>query len=140
MIFSVLIAKKSYAVKRYFFVVTMVVGVGFFIFNEDKNKSGEENWIGYVIVGFSLLVDGLMAAAQDKMRSYSRPTTMNFMFYVNGWSSLVLICVMAVTGEGRDLIEFTAKYPQLIWKLAAATAVATVGQIFISATILNFGS
>lgn len=140
MLLGVLIARNSYTVQRYFFVLLMVAGVALFIFNKNKDRNNEEKWFGYLIVGFSLLCDGFTGSVQDVMRKKSKPSTMNFMFYVNAWSSLILICIMAVSGEGRAMINFAIKYPEIIWKLALAIVCTTFGQIFISAMITHFGS
>lgn len=47
---------------------------------------------------------------------------------------------MAVTGEGRDLIEFTKRHPAVIWQITLVILVGTLGQVFISAIITSYGS
>lgn len=141
MLLGVLIGRKSYAAQKYFFVFVIAAAVGMFIFKNKIDKSNGENAIiGNLLLGTSLLMDGMVGAMQDRMRSVSRPSSMNFMMYVNGWSSGILIALMAVNGEGRDLIDFAVKYPAVIWHLTLVVAVGTCGQIFISLMISNFGS
>lgn len=141
MILGVLIGKKSYAAQKYFFVLMIVIGVGLFIFKDKYDtKDGENYIIGGYLIGFSLLMDGFTGAVQDRMRCVCKPTAMNFMYYVNGWSSLVLITLMAFTGEGRDLIQFAFRHTAVIWEMALVVLVGTVGQVFISEMISNFGS
>jgi solute carrier family 35 (UDP-galactose transporter), member B1 len=140
LILGVLIARKSYSIQKYFFVLMMVIGVGVFSFDDQKKSSNDDTWIGYVIVGISVLMDGMVGAAQEKIRSHSKPSAMNFMFHVNAWSSLLLIALMAWTGGGRDLRDFVMKYPELMWKLPSAIFFATIGQIFISSMVTSYGS
>lgn len=141
MILGVLIGKKSYAAQKYFFVMMIVIGVGLFIFKDKYDaKEGENYLIGGYLIGFSLLMDGFTGAVQDRMRCVCKPTSMNFMYYVNGWSSLVLITLMSGSGEGRDLIQFAQRHPTVIWEMALVVLVGTVGQVFISEMISNFGS
>lgn len=141
MLLSVLIGRKSFAKRKYFFVLMIVIGVGAFIFKDKyETKDGEDFFKGSCLIGISLLMDGLTGACQDRMRSESKPTTINFMLQVNSRSSAVLIILMAITGEGRDLIEFAQRNPTVIWQLAVAVLVGTVGNFFISSMISNFGS
>lgn len=141
MLLSVLIGKKTYAVQKYFFVLTVVVGVALFIFKDKyESKDGEDFLIGSILIGFSLLMDGFTGAFQDRMRASCKPSSMSFMYFVNSWSSAILIVIMSVTGEGRDFLEFAIKYPSIIWQMALIVVVGTFGQVFISEMISNFGS
>lgn len=141
MLLGVLIGRKSYAAQKYFFVLVIVAGVGMFIYkNKADAEIGEHMVIGSILLAVSLLMDGMMGAVQDRMRSVSRPSPMNFMMFVNRWSSGILIIIMAISGEGRDLINFAVKYPEVIWQMLLAVLVGTIGQVFISAMIANFGS
>lgn len=141
MIFGVLIGKKSYTLRKYFFVIVIVISVGMFMMKDNYEvKEGEDYALGSLMIAISLLFDGLTSAFQDRMRADSRPSAMNFMLYVNGWSSAILISVLAVTGELRDLIQYSFRHPSVIWQLAVVTLCGTFGQMFISAMITNFGS
>lgn len=141
MLLGVLIGKKSYAAQKYFFVLMIVIGVGMFIFKDKyERKDGEDPFIGSSLIGASLLMDGLTGAVQDRMRSVENPDSMTFMLFVHQWSSVILVSSMAVTGEGRDFIEFAKRNPEIIWQMALVAALGTIGQAFISAMISNFGS
>lgn len=119
----------------------LVTGVGLFVFREDNQAQYNQNAIfGTFLIAVSLLMDGLTGAVQDRMRSVSKPSAMHFMFFLNGWSSTILITYMAVTGEGRDLIEFARRHPTIIWQLGLVVLVGTLGQIFLTEMITNFGS
>lgn len=141
MLLGVLIGKKSYAPQKYFFVLMIVIGVAMFIFKDKyERRDGEDPFIGSYLIGASLLMDGLVGAVQDRMRSVEKPDSMNFMLNVHGWSSAILVSSMAVTGEGRDFIEFAKRNPEIIWQMSLVAALGTVGQAFIAAMISNFGS
>lgn len=143
MLLAVLIGRKRFTVQKYFFVLIIVIGVGMFIFNDEYqciSQDGEDYFKGSYLIAISLLMDGLTGAVQDRMRSVSKPTSINFMLHTNFWSSAILIALMAVTGEGRDLIEFAKKHPSVIWQLTLAVLVGVIGTFFISSMISNFGS
>lgn len=141
MILGALIGRKSYAIQKYFFVIIVVIGVGAFMYEDSKQPGdGDDILKGSYLLAISLLGDGLTGAAQDRLRSISKPTTVEFMFYVSTWSSLILVLLMSVSGEGRDLIEFAHRHPSVIWQLALAMFVGTIGFFFIAAMISNFGS
>lgn len=141
MLLSVLIGKKTYSVQKYFIVLMIVVGVGLFIFKDSKASDTTENSsIGICLVAFSLLMDGMVGAVQDRMRSLKKPSPMNFMYFANGWSSCILITVMAATGEFRFFFDFCLKHPTAAWHVALAVAVGIGGQVCISLMVANFGS
>lgn len=141
MLLSVLIGKKTYSVQKYFIVLMIVAGVGLFIFKDSKAHDQSENsTIGICLIAFSLLMDGMTGAVQDRMRSSQKPSPMNFMFFVNGWSSCILITVMAATGEFRFFFDFCLKHPTVIWHVALAVVVGIGGQVCISQMVSNFGS
>lgn len=138
-ILGILIAKKSYTIKKYFFVLAIVVCVGVFVY-DDKKQSGSNEWTGLSLLAVSLLSDGLMAAYQDKMRSVAKPSSLHFMLYVNVWSSGLLIFLLAGSGEGRDLFEFCLRFPNVIWKMAICILLGIAGNFCISSMVVNFGS
>lgn len=139
MFMSVLFGKKSYSCRKYFFVILTVLGIATFMFKNDRNV--QNDFFGYCLIAISLTMDGLNGAVQDRMRrSGKKPHWMNFMFYNNGWSSCVLITILAVTGEGRDFIDFIIEHPNVSWHLVAAVVAGTFGEICISLMIANFGS
>ena len=139
MLFGVLIGHKVYAPQKYLFVLMIVFGVGLFMY-KDTTGNDTGSMIGNCLIAVSLLMDGLTGAAQDRIRAFSKPSTMDIMYFLNGWSSVILVTMMAVTGEGRDLINFVSRHPLCILHLGLAVFVGTAGQIFISAMISNFGS
>jgi solute carrier family 35 (UDP-galactose transporter), member B1 len=140
MILSVIIAKKIYSPQKYLFVILIVASVATFLIESKESGSKEDNQIGIILVVGSLVLDGFVGATQDRIRSISKPSTSEFMYYVNYWSFLILLFVMAVTGEGRDFIQFSKEYPSVLIHIAIAVFVGMIGQYFLNAIISNFGA
>lgn len=139
MFMSVLFGKKSYLCRKYVFVITTVLGIATFMYKNEENH--QNGIIGYCFIATSLTMDGLNGAVQDRMRrSGKTPHWMNFMFLNNGWSSCILISILAVTGEGRDFINFVIEHPAVTWHLVSAIVAGIFGEICISLMIANFGS
>lgn len=139
MLLGVFIGKKSYTAIKYLIVLMIVVGVVLFIFKE-KSQNGEDLSAGVYLICFSLLMDGMTGAMQDRMRAVMRPTSMHIMLYINSWSAVILLSIMAFTGEGKNFIDFAIRHPAIIWEMAVVVIVGTIGQVFISIMISNFGS
>lgn len=75
MLLGVLLAHKRYTIQKYFFVVMIVVGVIMFIYKDGKAKDGESNnHIGLILIGLSLLSDGVLGAIEDRMRAATKPS------------------------------------------------------------------
>lgn len=141
MLFSVLVARKTYAMQKYFFILMIVIGVAMFSFKNVHDKSdGENPQLGNILLIISLLMDGFMAGAQDRMRIVSRPTPLNFMTYVNGWSSIVAVAGVFAFREAFEFIAFSKRHPEMLIYLSSAIIVGALGQLFISSMISNFGS
>ena len=141
MLLGVLLAQKRYTVQKYFFVLLIVVGVILFIY--DGNKVGKKNEgnlnLGLLLVGMSLLADGVLGAIEDRMRAKTKPTALNFMFKINAFTAIFLIVGTIGTGEIFRFYEFAAKYPDLYGKIALAALSGSMGQIFIFMMISEFG-
>lgn len=141
MICGVLIARKSHTPQRYVFVLMVVSGIALFLFKDDtKKKENDLEYLGNILIGISLLTDGFKGAAQDVMRKVARPTPLNFMFFENAWSALILICILVVGGEGVEFIQFAMRH-QVVWMyIGIVMFCSTIGQFFISSMVSHFGS
>jgi UDP-galactose transporter B1 len=141
MFLSVLIAGKSYRPQKYVFVVVIVLGLVLFTCKEKYDrKDGEDPLRGTALIGISLVMDGMMAALQDRMRSVSKPTSLNLMYFLNAWSSLYLAVLLAVMGEGAEFLAFCMRHPPVVFHLGILVSVGSLGQFFISRMISNFGA
>lgn len=140
MLIGVLLAHKRYTIQKYFFVLMIVVGVIMFIYKDGKSKDGDSNnHIGLILIGISLLSDGVLGAIEDRMRAATKPSTFNFMFSINMYSAIFLAVGTVLTGEISKFYEFALKYPDVYAKIGSAAIVGSFGQIFIFMMISEFG-
>lgn len=140
MILGVLLGRKRYTFRKVLFVLTIVSGVILFIFKDKYDKKdGEDPLRGNILIAISLLMDGLCGATEDRMRSVSKPSPLNFMIYLNLWSSIFLVIGIVIFGEGPKFLEFVTKHPEILKYFGMAVVVASLGQIFISSMMSNFG-
>lgn len=139
---GLLIVRKTYTLKKYIFVLMIVTGMAMFLY-KNKNVSDTNNdlaYLGNILIGISLLMDGLKGAAQDVMRNVKRPSSLNFMFFENAWSTILLTIILIFNGEGIAFLQFTMKHT-VVWNyIGIVMLCSTIGQFFISTMITNFGS
>lgn len=141
MLLGVLVGRKTYTFQKYVLVFVIVGGVVAFSYKESKNTDDkQDHLIGMAMIAGSLLMDGLMGALQDRMRSVSKPTSLNLMFYINAWSSLYLAILLTVTLEGWHFINFCIRHPEVLADLGVIILVGSVAQFFISQMVAFFGS
>ncbi|XP_071941248.1 solute carrier family 35 member B1-like [Antedon mediterranea] len=142
MILGVLVAHKRYPLRKYFFVLFIVVGVALFMFKGDSSsKSTDSHAFGFgeLLLILSLTLDGLTGAAQDKMRGEYKTSPYHMMFNINKWSVLFLLILCLVTGELFQFMEFLSRYPNTIPNILLFGLASAVGQSFIFTTVSSFG-
>lgn len=141
MIIGVLYTRKSYKLAKYFFVLLIVAGVGTFMYNPNKSSSAATNayFIGELLLLLSLTMDGFLGAFQDRMKSEHQTKPGKMMFWMNAWSSLILLAALIVTGELWQFISFINKFSFVIWSILQFSIMSAVGQLFIFLTITSFG-
>lgn len=141
MLMCVLFGRRTYSKQKYFVVGLMVLSVSLFAYEDNP---GSENAVhhafGICLIALSLLLDGILGAFQDRIRLITKPLSMKNMFYVNSWSSCILITILAGTGEGRSYINFVQKHPTIALYTALAAVVGTGGQACIAIMVAQFGS
>ncbi len=116
------------------------MGVMLFIFDDNyTEKDGDDALLGNILIAASLLMDGMCAATEDRMRSVSKPAPLNFMIYMNLWSSIFFLIGIVVFGEGPKVYAFITKHPDILQYFGIALVVASFGQIFISSMVTDFG-
>lgn len=141
MILSIIFIGRSYTAQKCAVVLAIVLGVGTFSYKDSRSAESKEfSYIGNGLLFTSIMLDGLMCLAQDKMRISAKASSLHFMCYVNAWSSAFLIALMSVTGEGRDFLDFCRRHPQIIFPMLGCILAGVAGQYFISLMVINFGS
>lgn len=138
MLFGCCVGGKSYAFHKYVFVMLIVCGAIMFFYKPEFN-SEDEPALGYILVGISLLMNGFTAGVQEKMRSVSRPSSLNLMLFINSWSSAFLIVGVIVSNEFRGFIEFSTKHPEILINIGAILIVGGFGQICTCSMITCYG-
>lgn len=138
MIFGFWVGGKSYAIHKYIFVMLIVSGAVLFLYEPDS-KANEESNLGYILVGFSLLMNGCTAGVQEKMRAVARPSSLNLMLFLNSWSSLFLIVGVLLSGEFNGFFAFCRNHPDVILQIGLILLVGGCGQFFTCTMITNYG-
>ena len=143
MILGVLIAGKRYPPAKYICVLLIVTGVGMFMYKDkrpsfENDKSGNLG-AGEMLLFFSLTLDGLTGAAQDRIRSNYETGANSMMFYVNIFSVVYLAFGVVVTGELNEFLFFVQRHPFVLVNMLSFSIASAVGQMFIFITITNFG-
>jgi len=144
MILGVLIGHKRYSLKKYLFVLMIVIGVAMFIYKSDsktKDSSIHESVIGTgeILLMISLAMDGLTGAVQDRMRAEHQSKSGHMMLSMNLWSTLFSGVALILSGEGLQFIHFVNKYPAVMNHILTFSIASALGQFFIFLTVSEFG-
>jgi len=141
MILGVLIGKRSYPWRKYFFIVIISLGVALFIYKDSKPTSTDDATygMGELLLCLSLTMDGITGAIQERMRAEHKTKSSHMMLSMNLWSTAYLAVALLVTGEGIEFIHFVSRHPSIIWHLATFSVASALGQFFIFLTVSDFG-
>lgn len=153
MILGVLIGRKNHALKKYLFVLLIVVGVALFMYKKDLvlydlmqgNISGSSSGllsmfgVGELLLVLSLSMDGVTGAIQERMKTEHATKSGHMMYYVNLFSTVYLLVATLFTGELLRFYEFIERHPSLINDIALFSSLSAVGQLFIFLTVAEFG-
>ncbi|XP_069671309.1 solute carrier family 35 member B1 [Periplaneta americana] len=140
MILGVLVGKKNYPLRKYIFVLLIVVGVAIFMFKDGKSSEGDSTLgFGELLLILSLIMDGLTGAIQERMRSEYQTKSGHMMLSMNFWSIIYLGVAILVTGEGVMFASFVQRHPNVVWQLLSFSIASALGQFFIFLTVSDFG-
>lgn len=140
MILSVLIGKKSYPLKKYLFVLLVVIGVAMFMYKDTQSAAtGSGFGYGELLILTSLMMDGLTAAVQERMRRESKTKSGHMMVNMNKFSVLFLGIAILLTGEYLTFFSFVNRHPAVLWELVSISVAGAFGQFFIFLTVSDFG-
>jgi UDP-galactose transporter B1 len=140
MILGVLLGKKNYPLRKYLFVLLIVVGVAMFMYKDGKSSEGNSQLgFGEFLLVLSLMMDGLTGAIQERMRSEYQTKSGHMMLSMNMWSTIYLGLAIIVTGEGHMFVNFVQRHPNIIWQLITFSVASALGQFFIFLTVSDFG-
>ncbi|MPC16760.1 Solute carrier family 35 member B1 [Portunus trituberculatus] len=142
MVLGVVLGRKSYAWKKYVFVLMIVIGVALFIYKDSKAQSassGEGLGLGEVLLMLSLTMDGLTGAVQERMIAESKTKSGHMMLNMNLFSIGYLSIALLVTGEIFSFIGFVQRFPEVISKMITFSICSALGQFFIFLMVSDFG-
>jgi len=141
MLLGVLLARKTYPLVKYLCVLLITIGVALFVYKDDKaaKSSGFSLGFGEILLIFSLILDGVTGAIQDRMRAESSTKPYPMMLKMNFYSILVLGAAVLITGELFEFLSFIHRHPDIIKHLASFSLTSALGQNFIFMTISHFG-
>lgn len=138
---------KRYSIQRYIFVMLIVVGVVLFKIFEYKDKSKDKKdddhlyqWYGIGVLTFSLAMDGLLGAIEDRVRHQYKPSPHQMMVSICGWGSAALLIAAAATTEIIEVFKFAGRHPSVLWQLGVLGLCGATGQLFIFTMIACFGA
>lgn len=141
MILGVLLGRKHYALKKYLFVLLIVIGVALFMYKDGKKVDSDNSGLGFgeVLLLLSLTMDGLTGAIQERMRAEHKTKSSHMMLNMNLWSVLFLGVAVVFTGEVFSFLSFVQRHPSILWQLVTFSVASALGQFFIFLTVSDFG-
>ncbi|XP_037077319.1 solute carrier family 35 member B1-like isoform X2 [Pollicipes pollicipes] len=140
MVLGVLLGAKQYPLRKYLFVLLIVVGVAMFMYRDsaptvDTGAAG----LGEVLLLLSLAMDGLTGALQERMKTEYKSSSGHMMYHMNLWGVMYLSVALVVTGELFGFIGFVQRHPHVAGELVSFSIASALGQYFIFMTISEFG-
>lgn len=125
----------------------IVVGVVLFKIFEHKDKSANKKddnhlyqWYGIGVLTFSLAMDGVLGALEDRVRREYKPSPHQMMVSICGWGSAALLIAAFATTEIIEVFKFASRHPTVIWQLGVLGLCGATGQLFIFTMIACFGA
>lgn len=161
---SGLVFCKRYPIRRYFFVVLIVIGVVMFKYfevkenkvpkksqdgeiasNKDTNTNSNSIMNDYGLIGtllliLSLCMDGLLGVIQDKIKDKYKPNFKQFMIGLSSYGAIILITIVIVIGEVETFFQFTTRHPIILLHITTYAVCGVCGQVFIYIMVSCFGS
>ena len=132
MIFASIFGKKVYNLSKYLSVLIIVIGIVIFMYKEDRKtmiRSSSYFDFGERLLLLSLIMDGVTASIQEKIKSKFQTKSLHLMYNLNIWSVLYLFLIVTVSNEISFFIHFIQKYPILLYNILIFSISSAVGQV-----------
>lgn len=158
MILGVLIGRKRHTLKKYLFILLIVIGVALFmykkditfqdLFSDEKTSTNSNSTLDYLLTNLglgelllilSLSMDGVTGAIQERMKTEYSTKSGHMMYKINLWSTLFLFATTLAKGELYRFYEFVNGHPSLIYDITLFSSLSAIGQLFIFLTVAEFG-
>ncbi|ODN04799.1 Solute carrier family 35 member B1 [Orchesella cincta] len=141
MLLGVLLANRRYALRKYLFVLLIVVGIGLFMYKPKQSSSNPNVFsTGELLLVMSLAMDGLTGAIQERMRANNqKPNSAVMMKMMNLFSIGYTLVALVLSSEIYSFIGFVINHPEVVWKIFSFTVASALGQFFIFVMVSDFG-
>jgi solute carrier family 35 (UDP-galactose transporter), member B1 len=138
---SLLLGGASYTIREYLQVVAIIGGTA--IVSMGKKKGGENSLLGVVYIALSLLLDGVTAGFQKRLKTETakvgvKPKPYDFMFWTNLFMGVTAVAIAIGLGEFASGIAYCVNNPEIMTKIVKFAICSAIGQSFIFFTIANF--
>jgi UDP-galactose transporter B1 len=138
---SLLLGGASYTIREYLQVVAIIGGTA--IVSMGKKKGGENSLLGVFYIALSLLLDGVTAGFQKRLKTETakvgvKPKPYDFMYWTNLFMGITAVAIAIGLGEFASGMAFCTKNPEILSKIIKFSACSAIGQSFIFYTIANF--
>ncbi|CAL8113714.1 unnamed protein product [Orchesella dallaii] len=142
MLLGVLLANRRYALRKYLFVLLIVIGIGLFMYKPKLSSTSNPNVFstGELLLVMSLAMDGLTGAIQERMRvNNQKPNSAVMMKMMNLFSIGYTLVALVLSSEIYSFIVFVLNHPEVVWKITTFCIASSLGQFFIFVMVTDFG-
>mmetsp|Transcript_24555 Transcript_24555/g.36788 ORF Transcript_24555/g.36788 Transcript_24555/m.36788 type:complete len:390 (-) Transcript_24555:96-1265(-) len=145
MLGSLILGGASYTVREYVNVLMIIGGTAIVSMGKKKSKASTppSTALGVVFILLSLVMDGVTAGLQKKLKKQSeqsgnKPKSYDFMFWTNLFMLLTAVTISLLIGDLTSGLYYCSINPD-IWNLVIRFSICSaLGQSFIFFTIANF--
>jgi len=142
MVLGVLVGKKVYPMRKYFFILLIVIGVIMFVYKDHApavNQDSSGFGLGEILLLLSLTMDGLTGAVQELMIREHSTKSGHMMLNMNRWSIGYLTIALVITGEIFTFMGFVQRYPYVLTNMFIFSICSALGQFFIFLMVSEYG-
>jgi UDP-galactose transporter B1 len=139
---SLLLGGASYDLREYLQVAAIIGGTAVVSMGKKKG-GGSSSLMGVVYIVLSLLLDGVTAGFQKRLKTETakvgvKPKPYDFMFWTNLFMCLTAAVIAGALGEMPTGFAFCIENPEIFTKIVKFAICSAVGQSFVFYTIANF--
>ena len=139
---SLILGGATYSLREYVQVLAIIGGTAVVSMGKKKGSSSNSS-IGVAYIILSLVLDGVTAGFQKRLKSETakagvKPKPYDFMFWTNFFMAITAIVIAGALGEIQSGMGFCLDNPEILTKILYFAICSAVGQSFIFYTIANF--
>lgn len=139
---SLLLGGATYELREYLQVAAIIGGTAIVSMGK-KKASGSSSTMGVVYIIGSLVLDGVTAGFQKRLKAETakvgvKPKPYDFMFWTNFFMFITAVVIAGALGELNSGLSFCFANAEIFEKILKFAICSAVGQSFIFYTIANF--